>query len=218
MDILLFGATGDVGGATLQQAIERGHTVTAVARHPERSGHSGDARVTAVSLDVLSSADQLAGLARQHQIIISALRPLPGQDALLVDLTRAVLNAARSAGIPALITGGAALLKLADGSGETVLSAPGFLPEAVRPIAEACAAQDQLLDSTPDVDWTCLRPPAMLHEGPRKGRYAWGTDTLVTDHEGQSQISFADFGGALMDLAEQDHRPDKRLTVAWGRA
>ncbi|GLO71821.1 hypothetical protein MACH17_33380 [Phaeobacter inhibens] len=45
-----------------------------------------------------------------------------------------------------------------------------------------------------------------------------GTDTLVTDTNGLSQISFADFGGALMDLAEQQNRPEKRLTVAWGNA
>ncbi|ATG42159.1 putative transcriptional regulator, AraC family [Phaeobacter piscinae] len=218
MDILLFGATGDVGRATVQQAIERGHRVTAIARNPDLRGPLGDQLVTPLPLDVLTSAEQLADLARRHQIIISALRPIAGQDALLVELTQAVLRAAEAGNIPALITGGAALLKLADGSGETVLSAPGFLPDAVRPIAEACAAQDHLLESTSHVDWTCLRPPAMLQEGERRDRYEWGNDTLVTDADGLSQISFADFGGALMDLAEQQNHPEKRLTVAWGNA
>ncbi|APG48452.1 NAD(P)-dependent oxidoreductase [Phaeobacter porticola] len=216
MNILLFGATGDVGRATLQQAVERGHHVTAIARNPDALGPLGDTTVRTVALDVLKASHQLTELTKDHQIAISALRPVSGEEPLLVELTRAVLRAAQGGNIPALITGGAALLKLPDGSGHTVLSAPGFLPEASRHIAEACAAQDRLLEAATDVEWTCLRPPALLQEGPRRNRYQWGTDTLITDADGQSKISFADFGGALMDLAEQASRPEKRLTVAWG--
>lgn len=117
--------------------------------------------------------------------------------------------------LPVFVTGGAATLKLADGSGHTVLTAPGFLPDAVRPIAEACAAQDALLDTMKDAAWTCLRPPALLLQGPRTGEYAIGTDTLVTDAEGNSQISYADFAVAMLDLAEARDSHHKRLTAGW---
>lgn len=218
MKILLLGATGDVGRATLDQAVQRGHVITAVARRPDALVAGASNQITQVALDVLEMQEDLADLAGNHDVIISALRPIEGQEPLLVPMTRAALGAASAADIPILVTGGAALLKLADGSGHTVLSAPDFLPDSVRPIAEACAAQDALLDTRPDVAWTCLRPPAMLHDGPRKGRYTWGQDTLVIDSEGQSEISFADFGSALIDLAEQSSRPNRRLTVAWGMA
>lgn len=210
MKIVIFGASGAVGNATLQEALNRGHSVTAVARKPDRSP-----RVQSVSLDLLDQPEAAVDLARGHDILISALRPTEGREADLVPLTRAVLEAARANGIPALITGGAALLKLADGSGHTVLSAPGFLPPVVRPIAEACAAQDALLEEDTETCWTCLRPPAMLLEAERRGQYALGTDTLVTDSEGQSQISYADFAVAMMDLAEAPHSARRRLTAGW---
>ncbi|UWQ80154.1 NAD(P)H-binding protein [Leisingera sp. S132] len=215
MKIILFGATGDVGSAALQAAISRGHQVTAVARKPQALGVIGP-NVTPLALDLLDQPQAAAEAAKGHNLVISALRPPAGREAELVPLTRIALTAARQAGIPVLVTGGAATLKLADGSGHTVLSAPGFLPDGVRPIAEACAAQDALLNAETEAQWTCLRPPAMLTTGPQTGSYRFGTGTLVTDAEGNSQISFADFGAALLDLAEATRGSHRKLTVAWG--
>ncbi|MDE4191438.1 NAD(P)-dependent oxidoreductase [Phaeobacter gallaeciensis] len=214
MKIILFGATGDVGSATLHEAVSRGHHITAVARDTSRLG-TLPSGVDALSLDLLGKPDAAADAAAGHDLVISALRPAAGHEDDLVLLTRAALNAAASAGIPALITGGAALLKLADGSGHTVLSAPDFLPDAVRPIAQACADQDALLEQDTAATWTCLRPPAMLLPGPRTGHYEFGTDTLVTDAEGQSQITYADFAVAMLDLAEAPQIARRRLTAAW---
>ena len=36
MKIALIGATGFVGSAILKEALDRGHEVTAIVRHPER--------------------------------------------------------------------------------------------------------------------------------------------------------------------------------------
>jgi putative NADH-flavin reductase len=36
MKLALLGATGFVGSALLKEALERGHTVTAIVRHPEK--------------------------------------------------------------------------------------------------------------------------------------------------------------------------------------
>ncbi|WP_417475668.1 NAD(P)-dependent oxidoreductase [Leisingera sp.] len=215
MKILILGATGDVGGAALRAAVARGHQVTAAARKPQALAAISPL-VTPCPLDLLAQPRAAAEAAVSHDLIISALRPPVGREADLVPLTRAALEAAETAGIPVLVTGGAATLKLADGSGHTVLTAPGFLPDSVRPIAEACAAQDALLDAATGTEWTCLRPPAMLMEGSATGRYRFGTDTLVVDEEGNSQISFADFGSALIDLAEAPRDNHGKLTVAWG--
>lgn len=113
------------------------------------------------------------------------------------------------------VTGGAATLKLPDGSGHTVLTAPGFLPDTVRSIAEACAAQQALLDSLPGMRWSHLLPPAMLIDGPRTGAYVRGTDTLVADAQGISQISYADFAVAMIDLVENPDATPLRATVGW---
>jgi putative NADH-flavin reductase len=215
MKILILGATGDVGGAALRAAVVRGHQVTAAARRPQALAALSP-QVTPLALDLLADPQAAATAAQGHDVIISALRPAAGREADLVPLTQAALAAARQAGIPVLVTGGAATLKLADGSGHTVLTAPGFLPDSVRPIAEACAAQDALLEAETEARWSCLRPPAMLIEGPQTGSYRFGTDTLVVDAEGNAQISFADFGAALLDLAETPRGNRSKLTVGWG--
>lgn len=215
MKILILGATGDVGGAALRAAVARGHHVTAAARKPEALA-AVSPLVSPYALDLLADPQSAAKAAQGHDLIISALRPAAGREADLVPLTETALTAARQAGIPVLVTGGAATLKLADGSGHTVLTAPGFLPDSVRPIAEACAAQDALLDAENEAEWSCLRPPAMLIQAPQTGSYRFGSDTLVVDGEGNSQISFADFGAALIDLAEDPRGNRSKLTVAWG--
>ena len=214
MKIILFGATGDVGSAALKAAVSRGHQVTAVARKPQALAAISP-NVTPLALDLLAQPQAAAEAAMGQDLVISALRPPAGREKDLVPLTRTALAAAWQAGIPVLVTGGAATLKLADGSGHTVLTAPGFLPDGVRPIAEACAAQDALLDTETETQWTCLRPPAMLSEGPQTGSYRFGTDTLVMDAKGNSQISFTDFGAALLDLAESPRGSRQKLTVAW---
>ncbi|MBC06836.1 NAD(P)H-binding protein [Thalassospira sp.] len=214
MKIILFGATGDVGTTTLHEAIKRGHSVTAIARNIDKlADMPGD--ITRESLDVLTNPARVAALMAEHDIAISALRPVTGSESLLVDLSKILLDAARKTKTPIYLTGGAATLKLADDSGHTVLTAPDFLPDTVRPIAEACAKQDALFDQYDDVQWTCLRPPAMLFQGPLTGQYVRGTDTLVPDHDGMARISFSDFGYAMVDLIEAGNGGQQRLTVGY---
>lgn len=214
MKIILFGATGDVGTATLHEAIKRGHSVTAIARNIDKLADM-PGEVARESLDVLTNPERVATLMAEHDVAISALRPVTGSESLLVDLSKVLLDAARKTKTPIFLTGGAATLKLADDSGHTVLTAPNFLPDAVRPIAEACAQQDALFDQYDDVQWTCLRPPAMLFQGPLTGQYVRGTDTLVPDHDGMARISFADFGYAMADLIEAGNGGQQRLTVGY---
>lgn len=211
MKIIIFGATGDVGRQAVAEALTRGHEVTAVARNPGTLAPSEGLRP--VALDLLKHPDEVASHMVGHDAAISALRPPQGQEPNLVPLTKAVLAGAND--LPVYITGGAACLKLDTNSPHTVLTAPGFLPDSVRPIAEACAEQDKLLSTFPKTKWTCLRPPALLLNGPRTGRYALGRDTLVKNSEDEASISYADFAVALLDLVELRPEPHQRLTVGW---
>lgn len=214
LNIAVFGATGDVGREVVAEALARGHRVTAIARTVSRLADLSPL-VTRQSLDVLENPDLVAAAMAEHDLAISALRPTPGQEGLLAGMTKVLLDSARTSGTPLYVTGGAAMLKLADGSGHTVLSAPDFLPDPVRPIAEACAMQDALFDLYDDVAWTCLRPPAMLFDGEKTRHYMRGTDTLVTDHDGVARISYADFAVAMIDLAEAGDTARQRLTVGY---
>ncbi len=214
MKILVLGASGDVGSSIIQEAIQRGHQATGCARNTKRMDLIGsDFQLEA--FDVSQDQQKLINLMEKNNVTVSALRPVSSQENKLVSLTKTVLMAARNVDRPVYITGGAGVLKTGDGTDHTVLSAPGFLPDSVRPIAEACAAQDALLEEFDDVDWTCLRPAAMLLHEKRTGRYALGRHELVKTEDGQSQISYADFAVTMLDLIELQPAPRQRLTAGW---
>ena len=162
----------------------------------------------------VAKAGEAVRLMAGQDLAISAIRPPDGQEDALVPLTRSLLDGAAAARLRVLVVGGAASLKMPDGSGATVLAAPGFLPEAVLPIARACFAQYELCMAETRADWSYLCPPAMLSPGERRGRYRLGSDVLLTDADGGSRISMEDFAVALLDEAETPKHKRVRFTVA----
>lgn len=212
MNILIFGAAGEVGRRALAEAIARGHRVAVVVRRREQArDFPGN---VAVHIADVGKVGDLSDLMAGQDLVISALRPPEGFEDLLVPLTHRVLKAGADAGVRVLLVGGAASLKLA-GKTTTVLTEPDFLPESVVPIATACQAQYDLILNDKKADWSYLCPPAMLAPGKRTGTYRVGTDHLITDHEGQSRITMEDFAVALLDEAEQANHIKQRFTVAY---
>lgn len=102
------------------------------------------------------------------------------------------------------------------GQGDTsVLTAPDFLPESVLPIARACFAQYEACLSNISANWVYLSPPAMLKPGIRTGVFRLGTDELLVDDQGNSEISMEDFAVAFLDEAESPKHIRTRFTVAY---
>jgi putative NADH-flavin reductase len=212
MKIIVFGAAGAVGSRVVTEAVNRGHEVTAVAR--QRRSEDFDPAVDVQVRDV-ASADDLVELIADHDIVISALRPPDGAESSLVPLTQTVVDAARRANARSIIVGGASVLLVPDASGHTVLSAPGFLPDEVVPIAIACKNQYDWCVDQLDSLGAYICPAAMLTPGERTGGYRLGSDTLVTDGSGQSQISMEDFAAAMLDETETPKHIGRRFTVGY---
>lgn len=212
MNIIVFGARGDVGSRIVSEALDRNHKVTGVVRNEKQIGYLPSS-VTPCVTDIQDTAD-IAPIIAGHDIAISAVRPPDGQEDALVFLTASLMDAAKLARVPLLLVGGAASLKTPDDSGHTILTAPGFLPDTVIPIAKACQAQYELCLKETVAKWTYVAPPAMLLPGTRTGQYLMGSDVLLVDHEGNSQISMEDFAVALIDEAERPQHPRMRFTVA----
>ncbi|GAA0600220.1 NAD(P)H-binding protein [Kribbella sandramycini] len=207
MRILVFGATGAVGSHVVQEALNRGHQVTAVSRS-SRSTSPADFR----QADAADST-AVAQLATDHDVVISATRPQPGQENELVGVTKGLLDGLRASGVRLIVVGGAASL-IVPGTGLTVLEQPGF-PAEYRPIAEACNAQFDLVRAADEVDWTYASPPDLLEPGARTGSYRLGTDELVIAVDGRSSISLADFAIALVDEAERAKYRQQRFTAGY---
>lgn len=213
MRIIVFGVTGDVGSRVAKEAVRRGHDVVGVVRKESRLEDIPD-QVTGCVLN-LTDEVSVANAIAENDIVVSALRPPDGREADLPAMTKSVLDAAREAGKRTFIVGGAANLLLPDNSGLTVLSAPNFLPASVKPIAAACFAQFRECAANDNQDWIYFSPPPMLRPGERTGRYRRGSDFLIVDDAGSSQISMEDFAVAILDEAETLSINARRVTVAY---
>ena len=201
--IAIIGATGRAGSQLLEEALRRGHSVTAIARDPSRlQGREG---VSTVALDV-TRGEGLEQAVAGHDVVLSAAHfaTVPAQ---------AIIGPVKKAGVKRLlVVGGAGSLLLP--SGERVIDAPDF-PEAYK--SEASAGGDflQALRQEQQLDWTFLSPSAEFVEGERTGSYRVGKDHLLVDAKGRSWITFADYAIALLDEVEKPAHSRQRFTVGY---
>jgi putative NADH-flavin reductase len=213
MKLALFGATGHIGRAILDEALARGHEVTAVVRDPARLDAKHE-RLRVVTGDAGRPATWLDAVRGSDAAIASLSARRDGDNASLPANARVLLDNLPRAGVKRLLwVGGAGSLETAPGV--KVIDAPDF-PDAWKPEAEGQAkALEAFRAGTADVDWTYVSPAALLEDGERTGRYRVGGDRLLVDAEGRSRISVADYAAALLDRAERDDAPRRRITVAY---
>ncbi|MFM9485318.1 NAD(P)-dependent oxidoreductase [Pseudomonas monachiensis] len=201
--IAIIGATGRAGSQLLEEALRRGHSVTAIARDTSkidpRDGVAGKA------VDALDAAALQAAIAG-HDVVISAAHfaTLPAG---------AVVGPVKKAGVKRLlVVGGAGSLLLPDGT--RVIDSEGF-PEAYKAEAGAGAEFLASLREERDLDWTFLSPSAEFVEGERTGKFRLGQDDLLVSSEGRSWISFADYAIAMLDEVEAPKHSRQRFTVGY---
>ena len=207
MNVVLYGATGNSGSSILQELINRGHRVTAVARDTSKL----PATVTAIG-DDLSSVDKIASTIAGADVVISAYAPPPTDSDALLGVTEREIQAVKKAGKARLIVvGGAGLLEVAPG---VSLIASGHLPAEYLPIAKAHQKVLEILKKS-DVNWTYFSPGAYFVPGKRTGRFRLGTTKLITDANGDSRISFDDYAVALVDELEKPAHERGQMSIGY---
>ncbi|WP_313178483.1 NAD(P)-dependent oxidoreductase [Massilia sp.] len=212
MKIALIGATGYVGSAILQEALARGHAVTALVKHPEKV--VAQVGVCAVGADV-TDEDELAAQLSGHDAVISAFSGHAQGDVLgyyLQGMT-SIVAATKRAGVPRLlVVGGAGGLEVAPGV--QLLDTPAF-PAEWKATAEGARQALARLREEPELDWTVLAPSAHLEPGERTGRFRLGSASLLADADGNSRISLADYAVAMIDELEKPAHSRTRFTVGY---
>jgi putative NADH-flavin reductase len=204
MKVAVLGASGKGGSQITNELVSRGHQVVAIARHPEKLPQG--VGITPVLGDA-SDADALAQQIKGVDAVISAVHfDIPAST---------LLSAVKQAGVNRLLVmGGAASLKNADGV--RLYDSPGF-PENIKPFVKPAIDFLDDLKNEHDVDWTFFSPAMTICEGERKGpgSFRLGQDTLVTDANGESKISYADYAIAMVDELEQRAHSRSRFTAAY---
>ncbi len=217
-NVVLIGATGFVGNALLNELLSRGHKVTAIVRD------AGKVKVQNANLTVVEgdAADIAAvkAVAAGTDAVISAYNsgwanPRQYEDNKATNPK--ILEAAKQAGVERLlIVGGAGILYVAPG---VRLAETDSLPEAWIPgVKSMYEFYLETVSKEQDIDWVYLAPAGNLGNmttGERTGKYRVGTDTLLTDAEGNSFISVEDYAVAMVDELEQPKHHKQLFTVAY---
>ena len=221
LDIVIYGATGEVGSHIVREALDRGHRVTAVSRHPDqfKMQHANLNVVKGDLLDRESVAETVTG----QDVVVLSVRGVIGNSGTadsalqfiaaenLVDvLFRTGDNAPRL-----LHVGGSGSLEVEPG----VLFAEK-LPKILLPKNLEIEILGQILAlefyrKVDDVNWTYVTPPMNFTNGPRTGVFRIGGDRALEDNRGRCRLSRADFAVALIDEAEQAKYARQRISVAY---
>jgi putative NADH-flavin reductase len=203
MKVAHIGATGKVGRKILDELVSRGHTVTAISRHPEQV--PAGAHVIAAVGDI-TQPEALAAVVRGHDAAISSAPFLPGS-------SRNLLDAIRQSGVKRYIAvGGAGSLEVAPGK---LLKDSDQIPREWLPAINEGTALLQLLRAEPHLDWTFFSPAALIGPGERTGHFRLGGDQLIVDKEGKSAISYDDYAIALVDELEKPRHIRARFTIGY---
>lgn len=213
--IAIIGATGYAGGHIATEALARNIAVIGVARHaPEQIPAGMEFRTGSIDDTAL-----VAELAQTADALVIAVHGADesGKAALATESLPNLLKAAADGNARLGIVGGAGSLQVAPG-GPRVVDTPEF-PAAFKSEALAHAqVLDALKAADTKVDWFYVSPAGGFGSytpGTRTGSYRLGDDVLVTDAEGNSAISGADFAIAFVDELENPAHHQARFTVAY---
>jgi len=213
MKIALIGATGFIGSAILQEALDRGHQVTAIVRHTERLPQHPS--LVAQKGDITIEMETTA-LVVGHDAVISAYSPgrdVPDIYQQHISGYRMIINGVKKAGVKRLlVVGGAGSLEVAPGI--QLVDTPEF-PEQWKPGSLATRQVLYLLRDEAELEWTFPSPSATIAPGERTGQFRLGTDQLLTDANNQSRISVEDYAAAMLDELENPKHIRQRFTVGY---
>ncbi len=225
--IVVYGASGNIGGLIVNEALERGHSVIGVSRSPDRltvehpnfTPVQGDVTVVESFTAVTSGADA---------VVISVqgtpegdFAPEHSTHALAAGTAVAALDGMAGAPYVLQIGGATTMLPTVE---DMLANAPFPVSEGTPPYA-ILIGHKVALDTyrASDIDWTVLTPPFNImgwtpdgiSDTQQRGEYRTSTSEFVTDDEGNIGIYVTDLAAAAVDEIENRAFLRQRFTVGY---
>ena len=167
MKLVVLGATGGTGLEIVRRALERGHSVTALVRSPDRLKRFGG-QITVKQGDLLRSAD-LKEAIQGHDAVVSGFGPrLPVSKAdahLLEQFADALTQAMQHTKVRRVVVESVAFLF------KNAIFPPAYLLGRLlfRQVVDDASAMERIFAGS-QLDWTMVRPPE-LTDKPYTGKY-----------------------------------------------
>ncbi len=210
MKIALFGSTGRIGTRILNEALGRGHKVTAIVRDASQQTVKRP-NLEYKTGDVLKP-ESVAIATKGSDAVISAYGPGAGDANQIVTAAQALVEGVgTNHPMRLIVVGGAGSLEVSPGV--QLVDTPDF-PPAYKKLALAHRDALEIIRKAP-FDWTYVSPSAEIDEGSRTGHFRTGANQLLIDPGGQSRISMEDFAVAILDEVEKPKFSRARFTVGY---
>ncbi|MDJ0953043.1 MAG: SDR family oxidoreductase [Acidimicrobiia bacterium] len=197
MNVAIFGATGTTGQFVLEEALARGHRVTALVRNPGKLDGRHD-NLTVLTGDVLD-AEAVEKTIIGQDAVLSVLGAGMRPTTLRTDGNRTIVAAMQRQGVRRLVS------MSVFGLGDSAKKLPLYWKLLVKPLFLRFAYRDhagqEAVVSSSDLDWTLTRPVS-LRDVEATGHYQHGA--AATMGKITLEIGLTDFARFTLDQLESD--------------
>lgn len=213
MKITILGAGGKIGQRIVKEAIARKHELSLItSKNHAFFGLENNKDVIIQAGDIFKT-EALANLFKGSDVVISAYAPPSNNNALLIEATQSLVEAAKQVHIRLIAVGGAGSLKVNDHT--QLVDTPEF-PEAYKEIAEVHrTALETIYYKETELNWTNVSPSAYIFEGERSNQFRIAEDNLLVNDKGESAISMEDFAIGILNEVENAQFIKKRFTIGY---
>lgn len=212
MKITVLGGTGYGGAAVVAEAAKRGHQVTAVSRRPPAQPIENVTYVTGNLVD----PDFLQRAVAGADVVFEALSPRGDMAEQAEIVFGEVGRLAAGQGFRFGVLGGVSSV-LVSPDGPRLLDVSSPAPEVLPEVLVGIRKLEALKQAPDELDWFYVSPAAQFGAwvpSTATGAYQLSDDVLITDENGDSEISAADLALAVLDEIEHPAHRRRRFHVA----
>jgi len=212
MRIAILGATGQTGRQAVLQALDSGHSVTALVRSPAKLADITHPSLTVTECDVFSQ-EQLSSNLGGHDAVLSCLGFKPQKPAVTgyLEVTRSLVGAMRSVGLNRLVLCHSWFTE-EESRGQASFLIRWILIPMIRTVLDNMRRTEEWLEQQEGLQYTVVRP-AGLTNGPK-------TETDIQECVGffvpgaSSRISRADVARFMLESIGKSEHHAKQFAIA----
>ena len=206
MKIAVVAANGKAGQLIVEEAVKRGHDVTAIVRSENKTQAQHLLKKDLFDL----TKEDLVG----YDVVATAFGAWTAETLPLHSKSIEHFNdLLAGTNTRFLVVGGAGSLYV-DKEKKVRLVDTAEFPAEYKPLASAQADELDLLRTKKDLNWTFVSPAAeFIPDGARTGEYILAGDFFTVNEAGESKISYADYAIAFVDEIESGKYIQERISV-----